>query len=115
MIEKNTVVLDIDRYNELRDFKENLERDNVRRISNATSNRYQQYNVIEYIDVNDALNEIEEINRINVEVNIKLKNDIYELNKIITDGNKKVSNPIKIEDFKKMSIWDFFKWKKNNK
>lgn len=128
-MKKNTVILDIEVYNDLRDFKENHEAGNICEIHSYTSN-YQfmgkNSEIRTYISDDDVIKKITKINNENKTVidlllnknqkltteNKKLVNDVKILNKLklVWDGNAK-----DIDNLSKMSILDFIKWRRQNK
>lgn len=81
----NTVIIDLNLYNELRDFKENYTKKNTVMIMRnnsyplSTVCNYSLYNL--YITESVALTEAEQINKSLNEENEKLKTEIYELRK----------------------------------
>jgi hypothetical protein len=109
-MEANTVILGLPEYNALRDFKAEIEKGNTYRC-------FDYYNSVGwgqsscpsislYISPDEAVKEI------------AMKND--SLIKQITDLNEEINglkNPstskeINIKDIKKMSVWEFLKWRK---
>lgn len=99
-METNTVVLSLAAYNELREFKEKMESSgNVYRLAQPRHRYYscnhQVYSPVTYITTDEALIEI------------------LEQNKAIADENNQLKyHRTDNSDFKKMSIWEFIKWRK---
>lgn len=95
MKRKNTVLLDVEKYNELRDFKQKIEEKYT--YATKCSNYFYE---VRYITTDEAIKEIEELNK--------------SLSKRVEDL-KSANNPkeITIEDLKRMSYWEFRKWRKS--
>ena len=101
-MEKNTVLLSLKDYNEFRDFKRNSE-DNYIPVWGACRKYY-------YYTKDKAIKEI-------AVCNVNLQDEINELN----DRIDELENPspkvepsiIKLRRVKKMSIWQFIKWRRN--
>lgn len=94
-MEKNTVLLSLEQYNELRDFKKEIEKGNVLKIYYS----YSGYDHNDFINIGDALKEISEVNNGLLKEKMALE--------------QKLEN--KNDEIKKMSYWQFRKWKKSNK
>lgn len=92
-MENNTVTLSLELYNELRDFKENIDNNHVIIIS---SNNYSFSSRRVIITTNEAIEEISKTNK-----------DLQEL----IDTEKRY-NTNQINEIKKMSLWEFLKWRK---
>jgi len=84
-MEKDTVVLNIRDYNELRDFKQYIEKNYTLKVSNFHYSR-----IDTYITKDEAVKEV--VDKLN-EATVKLK---------------------EIDDIKNMSYWEFRKWKKQS-
>jgi hypothetical protein len=93
-----TATIELKKYNELRDFKKNLEEDFVLKIH---KNRYEKETQC-YISTEDAVLEIAAVNE-------GLMKDIQRLTKTNDEYFEKGEN-LKIE-LSKMSIWEFIKWR----
>ena len=94
-MEKDTVLLDVEKYNELRDFKQKIEEGKT--ICIITGNwSYSKT----FITTDDAIKSI-------VETNKELGKEIERL--------KNINNPkeVTLNDIKKMSYWEFRKWRKS--
>jgi len=91
---KNTVTLDLETYNFLRDFEKEIKAGNTCRIYMGWGNK------IEFIGTDKALAE--------------LNNKIESLEKEITDLKHQNKNQPTIEEIKKMSWWQFRKRKRRN-
>ena len=91
-MEINTVILSVEEYNKLRDFKINIEKGNT---FSVLRDRYSAYD--QFITTNEA---VKEVLKINEEMAYKL------LNHDVTRINGK-----NVLDVSKMSIWEFIKWK----
>ena len=90
---RNTVTLDLETYNFLRDFEKEIKAGNTCRI-------YGWGNRIEFIGTDKAL--------------AQLTDKIKSLEKEITDLKHRYKNQPTIEEIKKMSWWQFRKWKRRN-
>ena len=106
-METNTVVLSLADYNELREFKEKMESSgNVYRLAQPYQSYWGNYSApppLTYITVDEALIEVLERNKTIAEINDKLANENVQLKSRRNDNS----------DAKKMSIWEFIKWRKN--
>ena len=91
-MEINTVILSVEEYNKLRDFKINIEKGNTFSVLRDRFSYYDQF-----ITTNEA---VKEVLKINEEMAYKL------LNHDVTRINGK-----NVLDVSKMSIWEFIKWK----
>jgi hypothetical protein len=96
-MERNTVLLDVSEYNRLRDFEREIKMGNTLPITEYN------YNVVyhsNYITESDAVAHI-------AKANASLVKQIKEL--------KKANEPKSpsLEDVKKMSYWQFRKWKRS--
>ena len=91
-MEKNTVILSVEDYNSLRDFKINIEKGNT---FSVLRDRFRAYD--QFITTNEA---VKEVLKVNEEMAYKL------LNPDVTRINGKT-----VLDVSKMSIWEFIKWK----
>ena len=105
-METNTVVLSLDVYNELREFKEKMESSgNVYRLAQPYQSYWGNYAApppLTYITVDEALIEVLERNKTIAEINNKLANENIQLKSRHNDNS----------DAKNMSIWEFIKWRK---
>ena len=89
---KNTIILSVEDYNSLRDFKINIEKGNTYSFLRERLRAYDQF-----ITTNEA---VKEVLKVNEEMAYKL------LNPDVTRINGKT-----VLDVSKMSIWEFIKWK----
>ena len=96
-METNTVLLSLEDYNELRDFKTEIEKGNT-----FCGWHYGWGSDVRYISTDEAVREMAECNK-------ELQDKIHELNDTIAGKPKE----IKLKDVYKMSIWQFMKWKRN--
>ena len=107
-MEKNTLILDLDEYNELRDFKTTIEKGNV--VCKIQTNYWQK----QYLTTSDALDQLStEINSISE----KNKILIDEMTLLKNEQNNKLQKAYKteIDKLAKMNWFEFRKWKKNYK
>jgi len=108
-MEANTVILSLPEYNALRDFKENIEKGNTYRTIDYSTHPHisQAYIAIPiFITTDEAVKEIANQN----------SNLSAELAKVSSE-NYALKNPktkeLTLKDVKKMSIWEFRKWRNN--
>jgi len=112
-MDKNTVLLDLFEYNKLREFKEKIEE------NNSIKKEYwlHGHEYVTYISTDSHIKElIEEGNKLRETTN-DLEKKISHLEDDILKLNKKLPIPIvqkdvTLEDIKKMSYWEFRRWKK---
>lgn len=93
-MEKNTVLLDLEDYNELREFKEKTESGLIPVWSGCE--------MYYYYSKAKAIKKI-------VEINNALNKQCQELKDKIAGKPKETT----LKDIKKMSIWQFIKWRRN--
>ena len=86
-METNTVILSVEEYNKLRDFKINIEKGNTYSV---LRNMYSVYD--NFITTDEAVKEV-----------LKINKELAE--------NVDTINGKNILDVSKMSIWEFIKWK----
>jgi len=98
-MEKDTVLLSIDKYNDLKEFKTQIEEGKTLTIISSGREFFSQR---KYITTEKAIKEIAEANKLLQEENEDLRNERQKIKKTL------------INDFKKMSYWEFRKWKKSN-
>ncbi len=94
-MEKGTVLLDVEKYNELRDFKQKIEEGKTLIIYYGWST-----NSVGFITTEKAIEEIAEANN-----SLKKENDDLR--------NASKLKGVSINDIKKMSYWEFRKWRKS--
>lgn len=102
-MEKDTVLLAVDKYNELRDFKKEIEKGN-------TAYGYSGYSTKTFVTSDEA---VKSVLKLNEDLNKQL--EYYkEHTRKLQDELKGENKPkeISIEEIKKMSTWQFRKWKK---
>ena len=95
-MEKNTVLLSVEDYNELRDFQKKTSEGYIEVYGNCGLRTY-------YTTKDEAIKEIAAHNK-------DLKDELYELQ---NPPPKVEPSIIKLRRVKKMSIWQFIKWKRN--
>lgn len=113
-MEANTVVLALDKYNELREFKEKILAGNVYVIGKQRNygvvgdyggfGGYNNSDSTYYYTTEEAIAEL-------VNLNITLASENDELRTRLHNINVSQMG-INIHDVKKMSIWQFIKWRK---
>jgi len=100
-MEKDTVILDIKTYNELRDFKKEIEANNTMVISSSMA--ISSSGLVGYPMLKTFISESTTVKEIAQE-NARLKEQIEELK------NQKEPS---IYELKRMSYWEFRKWRKS--
>jgi hypothetical protein len=104
-MKKNTVILDVEKYNELRDFKKAIEDGFIIKTYDGFS--YMKMNMTESEALVEMSKRIDELNKIN--------NDLWSKIATLNLEIKELKNPVKkeltVDDIKKMSYWEFKKWK----
>lgn len=122
-MEKDTVLLSVEKYNELRDFKNEVEKSfeeskfavieqKIGYLSGGMSYSRKYYTEDEVVaDFEKRNNELEgEIEEL-YDKKVELEAEIEELNNEKVDLEAKFENSI--NDLKKMSYWEFRKWRKS--
>ena len=94
-MKKDTVLLDVEKYNELRDFKQKIEEGYTLAIASSSF-----YYDCKFITTDKAVEEV-------VSANKELQKQIEDLR----NGNQKKELPI--SEIKKMAILQFLKWRKS--
>lgn len=108
-METNTVVLNLNDYNQLREFKEKMEEGNTYKLpqpyvyGNGQYFMGQSYPSTTYITTDEVVTELLEKNKQLSAINDGLANDRNRL---------KFENDSINSKFAKMSIWEFMRWKK---
>ncbi len=90
-MEKNTVLLDVEKYNELRDFKQNIEESKTLTVINSLYSYSSTF-----ISTDEAVSKIGEANK-----------------KLYNENRRLQQNEITVNNIKKMSYWEFRKWRKS--
>jgi hypothetical protein len=116
----NSVTLNLNDYNELRDFRTKMEKKHTLKIYSNGG-----WSSTNYISTEDAVKEIAAANvelKKNYDENSKRFNEIYEENKKLESENlglkamlpdsMKPKAEVTLNDLKRMSIWEFMKWRK---
>lgn len=93
-METNTVLLAVEQYNELRDFKQKIEEGYTLAI--ASNNFYYDRR---FITTDKAIEEVVNANK--------------ELQKQINDLRAGTNKKLSVSEIKRMSIWKFLKWRKS--
>jgi hypothetical protein len=110
-MEKDTVLLAVEKYNELRDFQKEAEKSlkeskfaviEERWGSSMFGSRYTR----KYYTENEAIADFEKRNK-------ELETENKELKTKIEKAGIKEPGEISINDLKKMSYWEFCKWRKS--
>jgi hypothetical protein len=94
-MEKDTVLLSLETYNQLRDFKENIEKGNSIEITGYGYSCYQKF-----ITTDEAIKNL-----------MKDKDNLQKEISELKQGEK--PREITLYEIKKMSIWKFLKWRKS--
>jgi hypothetical protein len=107
-MEANTVILSLSEYNILRDFMTNLEKENTYRVSDykvVLGGSYSQAPT--FVSTDKAVKEIADIcNKLE-----KKLDELYTENSELKQGILK-DRDYEIDRAKKMSVWEFIKWRK---
>jgi hypothetical protein len=104
-MEKDTVLLDVEKYNALRDFKEYIEKGNTLEVNNLRYNSYRRFITTDEavkIIVKDRELIVSELEKENEDLKLQIRN-------LENPAPKEMS----INDLKKMSYWEFRKWRKS--
>lgn len=100
---KNTVILDLEEYILLRDFKNEIEKGNVYHVT------YYSHcgvtNSHEFISKDESINEVTKINEELINLIDELRDEIHNL-------RYPRKQELTIDDVKQMSVWKFLKWKR---
>ena len=102
-MDKNTVLLSVEDYNELRDFKKKITDGNV--LTEYCSFGIGGSSRTSYYTNDEVAKELHTKNE-------RLKKDIRDLEKKIEDLEKPKPKETTIDEIKKMSVWQFLKWKR---
>lgn len=110
-MQENTVLLSVKEYNELRDFKkeveENLTKSKFAVITNQYGYRLYSHNVTtKYYTQDEAILDFENENK-------ELRKEISELKSKVEKEETKEPVEITIDELKNMSYWEFRKWRKS--
>jgi hypothetical protein len=111
LTEKNTVLLPLEDYNDLRDFKQNLEKNNSARI---TGGRYSGGNSYTFVSTEETVKLATKFNDELIKENNELRSKVSEL-QTLKDLPKPAPVPLntyQLNELKNMTIWEFRKWKK---
>lgn len=98
-MEKDTVLLDVETYNELRDFKKEIEDGNTYRLEFGM-----WHNSLRFISTDEALKEMHQILE-------KMNQTLETKNKILEELKNSSKKESSTEEIKTMSLWKFIKWK----
>ena len=106
-METNTVVLTLSDYNELREFKEKMEKGNTYMVPQPHTNsswltNYSPLPSVKYITTDMAVRELLDRNDKLSFINDELNNEV----------NRLLNSRPNIGRLKSMSIWEFIKWRK---
>lgn len=107
-MEKNTVLLGLPEYNELREFKEQLEKNNSCRALDYTNTVYNNngyYPAVTFVTTDEAVKEIAAKNEGLIKHVEALNAEILKLKYPPKDKE------LTVNDVKKMSVWEFRRWK----
>lgn len=96
-MEINTILLNLEVYNELRDFKKEIESKNTCRVVSSGG-----WNNISYISTDVAIKEMSQ-----------RLDELEEENKVLRNFKYAVEKHPSISEIKNMSWWQFRKWKKS--
>jgi len=131
-MEKNTVLLSVEAYNELRDFKKKVEEGKIYAIRDYRG-RYNSVGGVKFLTENEAVkiiadnNEalerqnkeqdenISKLHKQNIELTVQLEKAKSEGYKISEPNKQSDNSNLLINQLTQMSIWEFRRWRKNNK
>lgn len=102
-MEANTVTLKLSDYHELRIFKEEMEQNHVARLYGGS-----WHNSYSFVTKEEALKTAEEVNESLKKENENLRRENHKLMYPPQPHEKELT----LADIKKMSIWEFLKWKR---
>jgi len=113
-MEANTVILALSEYNALRDFKTELEKGNTYRTLDYQQIYSGQYlQGVSFVSTDEAVKEITSKNEVLSKQIQDLEVKIQTLNYSAAGSPKIIyKTELTIKDVKKMSIWEFLKWRK---
>ena len=107
-MEKDTVILNIKDYNELRDFKEYIERNYTIEVKSY------KYNIaIKYISKDEAVKQITSELNDKIDAHKKETDELISKIRELEQRANTTHKEITIDDIKNMSYWEFRKWKKS--
>lgn len=116
-MEKDTVLLDVEKYNELRDFKKEVEESLKESRFAVIEDRLDaigfNYHTRKYYTESEAILDFETRNKELEAKNTELEAKNKELEAKIKKAGIKEPVEISINDLKKMSYWEFRKWRKS--
>ena len=104
-MEKDTVLLDVEKYNVLRDFKEHIEKGNTLEVNNSLFNSRRRF-----ITTDEAVKIVVKERELIV---AELEKENTDLRLQIKTLESPLPKEISINDLKKMSYWEFRKWRKS--
>jgi len=110
-MQQNTVLLSVKEYNELRDFKKEVE-ENLAKLKFAVITNqygfglYSENVTTKYYTQDEVILDFENKNK-------ELEEEICELKSKIEKSGMKEPVEITIDDLKNMSYWEFRKWRKS--
>jgi len=104
-MEKDTVLLDVEKYNVLRDFKEYIEKGHTLEVNNSRYNSYRRF-----ITTDEAVKIVVKERELIV---AELEKENTDLRLQINTLENPAPKEITINDLKKMSYWEFRKWCKS--
>jgi len=112
-METNTVLLKVEDYNELRDLKKNIKEGKILSVSESWGSfgEFRSSSSVTYYTENEIIETISKENESLKERNSELETKIDELEKTIEKSVFTEPKEITINDLKKMSYWEFRKWR----
>ena len=131
-MEKNTVLLSVEAYNELRDFRKKIEEGKIYAIRDYRG-RFGPGDGVKFLTENEAVKIIAENNEAlekqnkeqdenisklhkqNTELTVQLEQAKREGYKIPESKKQNDNSNLLINQLAQMSIWEFRRWRKNNK
>lgn len=111
-MDKNTVTLDLEAYNKLRDFKTEIENGKTLEVTHFPGPY--GFTDVKFYTENEIISKFNErCKELQVE-NTELRNNIKELKENIKQVEVIKPKEISINDVKKMTYWEFRKWRKSD-
>lgn len=111
---KNIAIIDIKEYNRLRDFEEKIKNDK----DNEYVIMFNSHQSVTLISKSEAIEKVVKINKELLDRYEQISEEYRKIKNFYIDKKDDIEFEItsKVEKrFKEMSVWDFKKWKKNNK
>jgi hypothetical protein len=111
----NTVTLDLEKYNKLRDFKKSIEAGEVCVIinSNIFTKEMGEWKFYKADKLDKII--VEENKKLSIALNYARNSNVKLLQQIANKDKPEPPKEPTIDEIKQMSYWEFLKWKKSQK